>query len=101
MLVRLRMVGTLALLCMLVLSMPAAAAPTPFPPGIHTREIEINGATIHLRVGGQGPAILMLHGFGDTGDMWAPLAVALVADHTVIIPDLRGLGLSSHPEGGY
>jgi pimeloyl-ACP methyl ester carboxylesterase len=33
--------------------------------------------------------------------MWAPLAAALVADHTVIVPDLRGLGLSSKPSGGY
>ena len=43
----------------------------------------------------------MLHGFGDTGDMWAPLAKALYKDHTIIVPDLRGMGLSSHPEGGY
>ena len=43
----------------------------------------------------------MLHGFGDTGDMWAPLAAALAKGHTVIVPDLRGMGLSSHPEGGY
>ena len=43
----------------------------------------------------------MLHGFGDTGDMWAPLAKALYKDHTVVIPDLRGMGLSSHPAGGY
>lgn len=43
----------------------------------------------------------MLHGFGDTGDMWAPVASALVKDHLVVVPDLRGMGLSSHPEGGY
>ena len=43
----------------------------------------------------------MLHGFGDTGDMWAPLAADLAKDHTVVVPDLRGLGLSSIPEGGY
>src|SRR5260370_31061689 len=33
--------------------------------------------------------------------MWVPLAEALVKDHMVIVPDLRGMGLSSHPEGGY
>ena len=33
--------------------------------------------------------------------MWAPLAADLVADHTVIVPDLRGMGLSAHPAGGY
>jgi pimeloyl-ACP methyl ester carboxylesterase len=73
----------------------------PFPAGIRVEEIETDGATIHTRVGGQGPAVVMLHGFGDTGDMWAPLASALVASRTVVVPDLRGMGLSSHPERGY
>jgi pimeloyl-ACP methyl ester carboxylesterase len=72
-----------------------------FPSTFETREIETNGVTIHTRVGGQGRAVVMLHGFGTTGDMWAPLATALVAKHTVIVPDLRGLGLSSKPSEGY
>jgi pimeloyl-ACP methyl ester carboxylesterase len=42
-----------------------------------------------------------LHGFADTGDMWAPLAAALAKEHTVIVPDLRGMGLSAHPKTGY
>jgi len=65
------------------------------------RDIPTDGATIHVRVGGQGPAVVMLHGFGDTGDMWAPVAAVLVHNHTVVVPDLRGMGLSSHPDGGY
>jgi pimeloyl-ACP methyl ester carboxylesterase len=73
----------------------------PFPPGMRVEEIEADGATIHTRVGGQGPAVVMLHGFGDTGDMWAPLASALIANRTLVVPDLRGMGLSSHPERGY
>jgi pimeloyl-ACP methyl ester carboxylesterase len=72
-----------------------------FPATFQTREIETNGGTIHTRIGGQGPAVVLLHGFGTTGDMWAPLAPVLVTDHTVIVPDLRGLGLSSKPSGGY
>ena len=44
---------------------------------------------------------MLLHGFGDTGDMWAPLAENLARDHTVIVPDLRGMGMSSHPDSGY
>jgi len=44
---------------------------------------------------------VLLHGFGDTGDMWAPLAANLARDHTVVVPDLRGMGLSSRPPGGY
>src|ERR1700722_9173373 len=71
-----------------------------FPAGFEMREIETNGVTIHVRVGGHhGPAVVLLHGFGNTGDMWTPLAAALAADHTVIVPDLRGLGLSSKPAG--
>jgi len=72
-----------------------------FPPSFRNRNIKADGATIHVRVGGKGPAVVMLHGFGDTGDMWAPVAAVLVEDHTVVVPDLRGMGLSSHPQGGY
>jgi pimeloyl-ACP methyl ester carboxylesterase len=72
-----------------------------FPTGFRTEEVTVEGVMIHIRIGGQGPAVVMLHGFGDTGDMWAPLAATLVHDHAVVIPDLRGMGLSSHPEDGY
>jgi pimeloyl-ACP methyl ester carboxylesterase len=44
---------------------------------------------------------VLLHGYGETGDMWVPLATDLARDHQVIIPDLRGMGLSSIPPGGY
>lgn len=91
----------LALLLALGFLLPAAAGVQPFPPSFKTEDIQTDGATIHVRVGGQGPAVIMLHGFADTGDMWAPLAAELARDHTVIVPDLRGMGLSSHPETGY
>src|SRR6516225_10229285 len=91
----------LATIAALALVMTASAAVRPFPTGFHTQDIKTDGATIHVRVGGSGPAVVLLHGFGDTGDMWAPLAAVLAKDHTVVVPDLRGMGLSSHPEGGY
>jgi pimeloyl-ACP methyl ester carboxylesterase len=72
-----------------------------FPKSFKTAEIATNGTTLHVRVGGKGPAVVLLHGFGDSGDMWAPLAAALMKDHTVIVPDLRGMGLSAHPDSGY
>jgi len=81
-------------------ALPAAAKIEKFT-GIRTETIKTDGATIYVRVGGKGPAVVMLHGFGDTGDMWAPLANALIKDHTVIVPDLRGMGLSSYPNVGY
>ena len=91
----------LAPLLALGFSLPAAAGVLPFPSSFTTEDIQTGGATIHVRVGGHGPAVVMLHGFADTGDMWAPLATALAGEHTVIVPDLRGMGLSSHPESGY
>jgi pimeloyl-ACP methyl ester carboxylesterase len=80
---------------------PAGAEVRPFPRNFHTENIKTDGATIYARVGGSGPAVVMLHGFADTGDMWVPLASAMMKDHTVIVPDLRGMGLSSHPAAGY
>lgn len=73
----------------------------PFPPGVRVEEIPCGATTIHTRIGGEGSAVIMLHGFADTGDMWAPLASAVIDSHTVIAPDLRGMGLSSQPAGGY
>src|SRR5467141_1447428 len=83
------------------LALPAAAQVHPFPASFRTQNIQTDGAMLHVRVGGHGPAVVLLHGFGDTGDMWAPLAANLARDHTVVVPDLRGMGLSSQPAGGY
>src|SRR5437899_1031197 len=83
------------------LATPAVAQVQPFPASFKTRTISTNGSQIFVRVGGHGSAVVLLHGYGETGDMWAPLAARLSRDHTVIVPDLRGMGLSSHPAGGY
>jgi pimeloyl-ACP methyl ester carboxylesterase len=88
-------------LTLLALSVQAQADVTPYPASCRVQEIPVEGATIHVRIGGKGPAVVLLHGFGDTGDMWAPLAADLARDHTVVVPDLRGMGLSSIPDGGY
>jgi pimeloyl-ACP methyl ester carboxylesterase len=84
-----------------ILVCPAIARIQPFPADFRVERITSNGAKLYVRVGGKGPAVVMLHGFGDTGDMWAPLARVMAKDHTVIVPDLRGMGLSSLPKGGY
>jgi pimeloyl-ACP methyl ester carboxylesterase len=72
-----------------------------WPATFAAKQMAVTGGTQYVRVAGKGAAVLLLHGFGDTGDMWLPLAEVLVKDHAVIVPDLRGMGLSSHPEGGY
>jgi pimeloyl-ACP methyl ester carboxylesterase len=90
----------LGALAALLLAVPAFAV-EPFPATFKTQTIKTNGTELYVRVGGSGPAVVFLHGFGDTGDMWAPIAAKLVAHHTVIVPDLRGMGLSAHPDTGY
>jgi pimeloyl-ACP methyl ester carboxylesterase len=93
---------SLLLAPLIVLAMPVISSAQEFAfPGFAIREIATNGATIHTRSGGTGPAVVLLHGYGETGDMWAPLAIELARNHTVIVPDLRGLGLSSKPAGGF
>ena len=84
-----------------LITAPALAQNFDFPAGFVQRDIATNGVSIHVRSGGSGPAVLLLHGYGETGDMWVPLAAALARDHTVIVPDLRGLGLSSKPADGF
>jgi pimeloyl-ACP methyl ester carboxylesterase len=44
---------------------------------------------------------VLLHGYGETGAMWVELAAELARDHTVVVPDLRGIGLSSRPATSY
>jgi len=79
----------------------ARASEFDYPAAFTTRELPANGTTIHVRSAGSGPAVVLLHGFGETGDMWVPLATQLAKDHLVIVPDLRGLGLSAKPAGGF
>jgi pimeloyl-ACP methyl ester carboxylesterase len=85
----------------LLVATPVHAEVKPWPASVRAEQMPVSGGTQYVRVGGTGPAVVLLHGFGDTGDMWVPLAEVLMKDHTVIVPDLRGMGLSSHPEGGY
>ena len=85
---------------LVALTAPALAVES-FPAGFKTQTLKVNGTEIYVRSGGQGPAVVLLHGFGDSGDMWAPVAKALMGTHTVIVPDLRGFGLSGHPDTGY
>jgi pimeloyl-ACP methyl ester carboxylesterase len=92
-----------AWVCAAVLSFaaPTLAQTLDFPAGFRAQEIGTNGTTLHVRVGGTGPAVVLIHGYGDTGDMWAPLATTLARDHTVIVPDLRGMGLSAVATSGF
>ena len=63
------------------------------------RRIRTRGATIHCAMAGNGPPLLMLHGYPQTHSMWHRVAPELARHHTVVCPDLRGYGDSSKPQG--
>ncbi|MEU8895779.1 alpha/beta hydrolase [Nocardia sp. NPDC048505] len=63
--------------------------------------LPVNGTTVHAAVLGTGPAVLLLHGFPHTWQLWLGLLETLAPDHRVIAADLRGLGDSARPESGY
>jgi pimeloyl-ACP methyl ester carboxylesterase len=50
---------------------------------------------------GNGPAVLLVHGIGDSSDTWRPVLEQLAEDHTVIAPDLLGHGRSEKPRADY
>ena len=56
---------------------------------------------LHIEARGTGPAILFTHGFGRTGDTWAPQVEALAGDHHVVTWDMAGHGASPAPNGPY
>jgi haloacetate dehalogenase len=63
----------------------------------NTAEIDVAGNKVFYRRYGQGPAILMVHGFPRTSLMWRFLAPKLAGNHTVVCVDLRGYGRSGIP----
>ena len=69
-------------------------------PGFERFDLPGEGATIHGVIGGSGPPLLLVHGNPLTHVSWHKIAPSLARHYTVLIPDLRGYGDSSKPEGG-
>ena len=67
--------------------------------GFEQLRIETSGAAINLVKGGEGPPLLLLHGYPQTHVMWHKIAPMLANDFTVVVPDLRGYGDSGKPHG--
>lgn len=65
--------------------------------GFEEADVDVGEAVIHLRRGGSGPPLLLLHGYPQTHVMWHLVAEDLARDFTVVAPDLRGYGDSSKP----
>ncbi|MGB9279318.1 MAG: alpha/beta hydrolase [Pseudonocardiaceae bacterium] len=69
--------------------------------GFSHHSVEVNRVRLHYVIGGQGPAVVLLHGFPETWWTWRQVMPLLAQTHTVIAPDLRGIGCSSLASAGY
>lgn len=76
------------------------AFPVDFGPGFTTHRVNVDGDIVSVTVGGQGPAVVLIHGYAEDSRMWKPLATVLAPHFTVIAPDLPGIGNSAIPAGG-
>jgi pimeloyl-ACP methyl ester carboxylesterase len=85
----------ICLALLLLAAFPAGAQ------GISEKSASVNGVRINYKIAGQGPAIVLLHGYTQTSHMWLPLIPKLSGSHTVIAPDLRGIGASERTASGY
>jgi pimeloyl-ACP methyl ester carboxylesterase len=68
--------------------------------GIVSRDAKVDGVTLHYMTAGQGPTVILLHGYAETSRMWRPIIPLLAKRFTVIAPDLPGIGDSAIPEDG-
>ena len=69
--------------------------------GFEARHVLLDGIELFVRRGGRrgAPALLLLHGYPQTGAIWRRVAERLAGDFELLIPDLRGYGASSKPPG--
>lgn len=70
-----------------------------FSPGFAYRRIAVGEVVLNVAIGGDGPPLVLLHGFPQTHVAWHAVAPRLAARFTVICPDLRGYGDSDKPPG--
>lgn len=77
---------------------PKPAAP---PANFKHERAMVNGINLHYVIGGEGEPLVLIHGFGQNWYMWNRLLPELSKHFTVIAPDLRGVGESDKPAGGY
>ena len=69
-------------------------------PGFREARHAVGDAEYHLATSGDGPPVLLLHGFPETHVCWHVVGPRLAAEHTIVAPDLRGYGASRAPAGG-
>jgi pimeloyl-ACP methyl ester carboxylesterase len=85
---------------------PGSVSGAPYLPDGFTgtfasRYVDTGGLRQHVVTGGDGPPLLLVHGWPQTWYAWRLVMPALARDFTVVAPDQRGCGLSGKPEDGY
>ncbi|MGW1345698.1 alpha/beta fold hydrolase [Kribbella sp. NPDC002412] len=79
----------------------APRLPAGFTRTFKSRFVEANGIRQHVVIGGDGPALLLVHGWPENWYAWRFLMPALARDFTVVAVDQRGIGLSEKTRSGY
>jgi len=72
-----------------------------FMTGMSRSTVRVNGVRLNVWTGGQGPALVLLHGYPQTGQMWHKMTPTLMRDFSLIVPDLRGYGDSEKARSGF
>ena len=75
--------------------------PAGFTDVFQSRDVQAGDVRLHAVIGGDGPALLLIHGWPGSWYYWRLVMPALARDFTVIAVDQRGIGLSDKPEDGY
>jgi len=89
-----------ALLLVFAASLSAFAQADAATKNIVSRTAEVDGVQFHYMTAGKGPAVVLIHGYAETSQMWKPIIPLLAQRFTVIAPDLPGIGDSSIPADG-
>lgn len=76
------------------------AQANPRKAAIASRFADVNGLKLHYLTAGEGPAVILLHGYAETSRMWRPLIPELAKKFMVVAPDLPGIGDSGIPKDG-
>jgi pimeloyl-ACP methyl ester carboxylesterase len=79
----------------------ATAAAVEAGSALSSSDIDVNGTTLHVARAGQGPALILLHGFPQDSTVYRRIAPRLAERFSVVVPDLRGIGASATATTGF
>src|SRR5438874_5894564 len=80
----------------------SSQTPPSLPSSFQQRTIHSpEGADIFVRWGGSGPVVLLIHGYAENSDSWAPMAADLMKEHSVVVPVVLGIGCYFKTADGY